>query len=200
MARVTLDTNCVIDLEQGTGSSNDLRELVSLHEAGEIELCVVAIAASERKRDGSYAKTFEEFKERLDDASLNSLRILRPVDYWGMAFWGWFLWPGPDDAKKLSAIHRILFPEIEDSYADYCASRGIESKLRPIDRTWRNAKCDVITLWAHLHYEGDILVTDDGDFHALSKQDPLRELGVGSVVRSSEALSLVRDRLRCAAP
>ena len=50
---VTLDTNCIIALEENRPTAPFLRHLISLHDAKTISLRVVAISASERKPDGT---------------------------------------------------------------------------------------------------------------------------------------------------
>ncbi len=63
--RITLDTNCLIDLELNQGAALELRELIVIHELEKITLCVPAIGASERMKDGMYAPTFSVFQERV---------------------------------------------------------------------------------------------------------------------------------------
>jgi hypothetical protein len=55
---VTIDTNCLIDLE---GRDPGLVRLLAHHEAGSLELQIPGIIASERLRTGGYAANFAAF-------------------------------------------------------------------------------------------------------------------------------------------
>ncbi len=79
MLRVTLDTNCLYDLEEATLHAGPIRDLIARSERGEIELLVPAISASERQRGGSLVQTFA--------------RLVQPLCCWGITFWDFCL-PG----------------------------------------------------------------------------------------------------------
>ena len=44
-----------------------------------------------------------------------------------------------------------------------------------VEAEWRNRKCDVLALWCHLNYGGDIFVTTDTNF---MKRERVVQLGV----------------------
>ncbi len=123
---VTLDTNCIIALEENRPEAPFIRQLISFHEAKKINLRVVAISASERKRDGTYAANFSEFKRKIAAVGLGHVEILRPIAYLGMAFVDW-CYPGGGEATVLDRkIHEALFPDIEFDYREYCKRLGID--------------------------------------------------------------------------
>ena len=74
-----------------------------------------------------------------------------------------------------------------DPFADYCRKRGLSSSEN-LDPTWRNAVCDVKSMWSHIWYKGDIFVTSDGNF-LRSKKDPLIGLGAKAILRAEEAVT-----------
>jgi hypothetical protein len=41
----TLDTNCIIDVEQGLSSAVDVRRLADAHAAGEVDVALVAVSS-----------------------------------------------------------------------------------------------------------------------------------------------------------
>ena len=86
MLNVTLDNNCIIDLEQNRPAAPYIKKLIQMHREGKISLRVVAISASERKPDGTFASNFNEFKERIDSIGLTDVQILKPIAYQGIAF------------------------------------------------------------------------------------------------------------------
>jgi hypothetical protein len=66
---------------------------------------------------------------------------------------------------------------------------------RPVklERDWRNKKCDVLSMWCHIYYGGDIFVTSDKNF--FKKLPPLLEIGVGDILRPCDALARIREHL-----
>ena len=186
--KVTIDTNCIIDLEEERDSAQHIRLLMRYHAEGSVQLQVVAIGASERKPDGTYASNFSEFVEKLTAVGLGSVGILKPMGYWGVSFWGQGLWTNDEMVEFERKIHEVLFPEVEFKYEDYCRTRGIETDPNErIDPRWRNAKCDVLALWSHIHHGGGIFVTSDLNFHKQSKKPALITLGAGSILTPREA-------------
>ena len=87
-------------------------------------------------------------------------------------------------------IHAVLFPHVEYELGDYCRRRGLASE-RPLPRGWRNAKCDVLALWSHIHHGREVFVTADGNFHARTKKPALVALGAGEICRPMDAVALV---------
>jgi hypothetical protein len=194
MHRVTLDTNCLIDLEQENERSETVRDLIARHARSSIELRIPAIAASERQQGGTYFQNFSEFTARLERLGLNGIPILPPMLYLGVAFLGQALLAGEPMIDLERQIHEILHPEIVFDYIGYCASRGIDPNAKPLDRKWLNAKCDVQIVWSHIHHGGGTLVTNDENFIKSTKLPRLMLLGAGAIVRTAEASSHL-DRL-----
>jgi len=155
-----------------------------------IRLLVPAISASERKPDGSYARSFQDFKDKVAAVGLQDAEIIKPTGIWGMTFWDWMLWGDEETVAAQQAIHDVLFPGLEFRYADYCAARGLDPEAIPADGKWRNAKCDVLTMWSHIHHGVNILVTSDENFHRQTKEAKLAALGAGTVVRRAEAVAI----------
>ena len=68
--RFTLDTNCIIDLEEGSGEASALLRIVEAHSAGRIIVQVAGISASEGQPGGGYAPTFTPFRDKLQATGL----------------------------------------------------------------------------------------------------------------------------------
>jgi hypothetical protein len=144
----TLDTNCVIDLEENRPAAPAVRRLERAHATGLADVAVVAIMASETQRPEGYLEDFEGFKDRLARLGLAHLRLLPTIGYWNITFWGWFLWSDAGMQVLERDIHQILFPRYEFLWEDYCSSKGLDPAMSPIafplGRKWRNRKCDVL--------------------------------------------------------
>ena len=188
---VTLDNNCIIDLEQNNARASFLKKLIKMHCNGKINLRVVAISASERKPDHSYVSNFNEFKRRLDAIGLGNVEILPTVLYLGVGFLGYSLLSGGKLDELEREIQRILFPKIAIEFCDFCRERGYKLDDNKAWSRWVNAKCDVLALLSHIWFKGDIFITTDKDFHKKTAKQRLIELGAGKILRPDEAVNLL---------
>ena len=179
---VTLDTNCLIALENAEPAASAVRELIELHQGGRVHLCVSAIAASEAKASGEDRwPPFSRFRDRLAAVGLSEVEILRPMCYWGIAYLD-HCWQFRDEHLALERkIHEVLFQTLEFSYEEYCKRVEIPHTPTAPARAWLNAKCDVQSLWSHIHSGGEIFVTSDSNFHKATKRRRLISLGARNI-------------------
>lgn len=191
MINVTLDMNCIIDLEKGKVTAPYIKKMIQLHKERKITLRVVAISASERKPDGTYASNFDEFKERISRLGMMDVEILKPIGYWGITFWDYCVWGGGRLSELERKIQEILFPEIEMEYKKYCLNLNNKEKWRK----WVNAKCDVLALWSHIWNDGGIFVTNDTNFHKKTRKPHLIALGAGEILRPAKAVERIDQLL-----
>jgi hypothetical protein len=61
----TLDTNCLIAIDEGRPEAGAIRTLAHAHSLGKADVAVVAISASEKQKSGHYIQNFTEFRDRL---------------------------------------------------------------------------------------------------------------------------------------
>jgi hypothetical protein len=189
--RITLDTNCLVDLELKEGAYIDLQKIISSHNLGNIEVSVPGIGASERLKGGTFAKSFTAFQERLRRISPKELHILKPLAYWNISYWDWSILAGEDTVGLERNIHNVLFPEHKFIWSDQAELLGLDSNIAASEDhkefiKWRNRKCDVLGLWCHIFYANDIFVTRDKNFHKKSKKPLLINLGAKSICYPSE--------------
>jgi len=78
---VTLDWNCLIDLEEGRPQASNIKKLVTMYKDKKIELRIPAISASEKKPNGKYASSIKEFKNKIKAIGLGDVKILKPISY-----------------------------------------------------------------------------------------------------------------------
>lgn len=187
---MTLDTNCIIALEKNNDPEAPyIKALISLHDDQQINLRVVAISASERKRNGTYASNFAEFKRKIAAVGLGHVDILKPMGRWDVTFWDWCVLGSQEMVELEKKIHRIMFPNIEWDYNEFCTKRGLDPRSGETDPRWRNPMCDVVALWSHIHYGGGIFVTTDTHFHKGTKKPDLIALGAGEILQPEEAVA-----------
>jgi hypothetical protein len=191
--RFTLDTNCLIDVEENRPDAPCIRAIVSRHGNG-INVAVSAIGASERQRNNRYAQNFLEFKDKLKAIGFENLELLPPLAYWDVCFWDHCVMADGADPLE-SQIHAVLFPNMAFLWPEYAKARGLPIDAPQLDKTWRNAKCDVLGLWCHIKHGGGVFVTSDQNFHAVTKQERLKALGAGVIAYPKDATALLESKV-----
>ena len=196
--KLTLDTNCLIDLELNEGAAADLRQLLALHESELVALAVPGIGASERLPTGTYAPTFEQFRRRMRSLSSREIEILKPLAYFDITYLDWCVYAGTEMVTLEEEVHRVLFPRSRFAWKDEAAHTGLDLKGVTAPEAqewlrWRNRKCDTLGMWCHIHYHADAFVTRDGNFHKRSKKPALIKLGAKLIVSPEEAIAVVRQ-------
>lgn len=193
MLSFTLDTNCVIAVAEQRPEREAILRLADAHAMGTANVSIVAIMASERQRATREINTFTKFKTRLNDLGLGHLELSKPLAYFGITFWGFGLTSGPEHGALEKRIHQILFPDVEFRCQKYCRNQhgAVTSENEKQIKKWRNAKCDVLALWSHVHYRRQVFVTSDLNFHKASKKPHLIALGAGKIESPQTAVSLI---------
>jgi hypothetical protein len=174
----TLDSNCIIDLEENRPAAVHLEELKRLRQSGGIELAVVSVSASENQPTGEPMRNYAEFEAKLERAGLTNARELHPVGIWDLGYWDHMLWSVEESERQLDEIKDIIFPGVQH---DPPTEPGANSK-------WRNQMCDVLVAWTHGFHKSDYLVTSDKNFH--KKAHDLVQYGVHNIVTPKEALTI----------
>ncbi len=163
-----------------------------MHHNNEISLRVVAASASELKQDRkTHPKHINEFKQRLISTGLNDVKILPTLWYVDVSFIGYCLTGGRWLDKLEKEIQVILFGEGETEYHDFCQKYGYDERSKEEWNEWVRRKCDVLTLWSHVWFNGDIFVTRDDNFLKPTKKMKLIELGARRILRPTEAVRML---------
>ena len=192
--QVTLDTNCVVDLEESRPNATWVRALTDPRHVDQISLQVVAISASERQLRGNRSQNFGEFEARLARLGLGHAKIIPVMAYCDMCFVDRCLAVDEEMVKSEVEIHRILFPDVEFGYEDYRAKAGLTAAADAIDAKWLNRKCDVQGIWSHIYHGGGVFVTNDHNFHKATKKPRLVALGAGDIQTPQQAAERLTPR------
>ena len=189
----TLDTNCIIAVDENRSEAKAVLELASAHRSGLASVGVVAISASERQRDGVDLENFEEFKQRRSRLGLGELDLLEPMSYFDITFWDFGLLCDDTMEALEREIHQILFPNFPFLWGDYCEKLGLIPATTKPDKKWRNAKCDVQAFWSHSFRKRDVFVTSGRrDSHAKTKKQRLVSLAGSRIETPESAAKLLR--------
>ncbi|HSL83374.1 MAG TPA: hypothetical protein VLF66_11405 [Thermoanaerobaculia bacterium] len=139
---------------------------------------------------------FEVFKRKVNQVGLADVEILAPIGYWNVTYLDFCLWADSELVELEQRVHQVLFPEIAFTLKDHLGgTTGEEREQR--ERRWRNAKCDVLALWSHIHHGCSVFVASDHNFHATTKNARLKEIGAGEILRPAQAVEFLdQDRGR----
>ncbi|WP_038247099.1 hypothetical protein [Ghiorsea bivora] len=177
----TLDSNCIIDLEENRPDAIHLEELKTLWQSGKIEIGVVSVSASENQPSGESMHNYAEFEAKLTRAGLSNARELAPIGIWDFGYWDHMLWSSDESEAQLKEIKDILFPQSQYDPPDDFSTNS----------KWRNQTCDALVAWSHNFHKSDHLVTRDNNFH--KKAQPLIKFGIKSIVTPEEAVSIAKS-------
>jgi hypothetical protein len=188
--KYTLDHNCLLALDDDEPQADreKLMRLIRAHGTGGVEVFVPAISASELQRGGVYMTQWEDFVARMERFGVGHLPTLEPMLSWDVGFWNHALWVSDEMEVLADKIHEILFPTRAKDWAVYAKQAGADPDNLAGDthEKWRNTLCDVQSFWSHVWHGNQVFVTNDGDFHRLTKKGPLEALSGGTIVRSSD--------------
>lgn len=189
--RFTLDHNCIIALANGEPAAPHIKRLADAHTDGIAEVAVLGISASERQLGGRYLDSILEFRSRLSQLNLGNLTIHKPTGIWGITFWGWCVHATDESEALEREIHAVMFPNTDFDWVRVALAAGeaVDRTDGPAYRKWRNRRCDVQGMLAHIMNDGDVFVSSDD--HFLRNAGALTTLGAGRVVRPVEAADLI---------
>ena len=185
----TLDTNCLIDLDEDRPNAAYVRQLIAAH-PDRANVAYVAISASEKQKQGGQLELFGQFTDRLKRLGIAHLHEAMPLLYFDVGYMDHALWAGPDEIDLDRRIHELLFPDLPQDWPDFVKAQGLTEDSRPYGTKWHNAKCDVQALWSHINEGRDVFVTSDTNFLG-AKREPLIALGARRILTPREAADLL---------
>lgn len=171
MLKLTLDTNCIIDVDEKRDGFEAVMALIAAHTEGRVEVALVCSGAHERQKDGGYLESFSLFTARLQALGFPELPVLPAIMYFDISFWGHALLANEAMKAREELIFRAMFPNIDPHWPSYATSKRVD--LNDNDsrhfQKWKNRLCDVQAFWAHDYAKRDIFVTRDIEFQRLTR-------------------------------
>jgi hypothetical protein len=164
MVTFTLDTNCLIDVDEKRPARDSVLQLIAAADKGIADVAMVASSASERQPGGQYLKTFVAFKDRMQKLGFGSVKMLMPIAYQDLSFWDYAILPSDSQKQRERLIFETLFPDTPYSWQEYAAANNVKEIDAPLAFKWRNKLCDAQAFWAHDDNRRDVFVTSDERF------------------------------------
>jgi hypothetical protein len=187
----TLDSNCIISIDESGQDASLVRRLADAHVAGKAHVAVVALSAADRRQIGSYLDNLDAFRDRLAALDLAHLEILKPMACFDISFPGWSIEADDAMAALEKQIHDILFPQSEFAWQDFADAHDLDPDSLSPYGDWRSHKCAVQEVWTHIHSKRDVFVTANDEFHKPAKKSALFALGAGQIERPAQAVLLL---------
>jgi hypothetical protein len=173
----TLDHNLLIDIKH----KNEHGLLISSKiEKAPDSFCIVNIGASELRLGGVRPDRYDLFEEFLKEVGLERIQRLNPLILIDITFIDRSNICSDGDAILYERIEQHLFP------AGFEAGKNMidQPPYQPIERKRLNQICDAATLWCHIKYKTESLITRDTNFH--KKAGVLRKHFGAQIVRPSD--------------
>jgi hypothetical protein len=193
--KLTLDWNCVIEVEQNGPQSTCVLQLIESHRAGRCEVALLAASASENSRSKRFPGNAGIFQERVSALGWTDLPIVRMPGVMGLSYWGfcYYVEDGEKYEQEVEALWKAIAPNVARDWRVYLPA-GKEPSDDAIQSEelskWRNTWCDVIFAYSHIHERRDIFVTNNtSDFQRNAKK--LAELGMKHICAPKETLGLL---------
>jgi hypothetical protein len=188
MITFTLDTNCLIDVDDNRPARGSVLQLIDAADKGFADVAMVASSASELQPGRQYLKTFASFRDRMQELGFGSIKLLMPIAYFDLSFWDHAIMPSQPQMQRERLIFETLFPGTPYNWLEYAAATGldIEQIDNPRAFKWRNRLCDAQAFWAHDDNQRDVFVTGDERFKKqLSTKSEFRTSTIATAIEAA---------------
>ncbi|MFC1437393.1 hypothetical protein ABUW04_03915 [Streptacidiphilus sp. N1-10] len=193
MLSFTLDTNCIIAVEEPRPATEAVLELVARQRTGTAVVRLVATTAAENQRDGTVLDNFARFQERLRGLNLEDLEILAPVAVCDLTYLDWCVFAHDEAEAEARQLHDVLFPTMPYDHPEAVPEGLAEDERLRAERKWRNRQLDVLVLHTHIMARADVFVTTDKGFYKTGRRERLAALGAPVVLTPSDALAYLDE-------
>ncbi|MEO9463899.1 MULTISPECIES: hypothetical protein [Alphaproteobacteria] len=195
--KLTLDWNCVIEVEEGRPQANRVTELIRLHRFGCFEVALLAASASENTKSKRFPGNANVFKARIASLGWQDLPLVPMPSIFGLSYFDfcYFVGDGEKFERDMDAIWRVIAPSIPREPVDHLpvGKHMTDDAIQSEELSkWRNTWCDVISAYSHIHEGRDIFVTNNTkDFQKNAKE--LAKLGMMHISTPTDALANVEQ-------
>lgn len=191
--RLTLDWNCVIEVEEGRPQAAHVADLVTRHRQGQFEVALLAASASENSKSKQFPGNASLFKNRILALGWTDLPLVPMPGITGLSYWDFCYIVRDNDKfeRDMDALWAAIAPRVLKKPSEHLPT-GVPLTDDAIQSEafskWRNAWCDVISAYSHIHEGRDVFVTNNTrDFQDNSKV--LSRLGMKYIYTPAETLA-----------
>ncbi len=196
--KLTLDWNCVIEVEEMRPQSAHVIDLVDAHLRGEIEVALLATSASENSRSKRFPGSAKFFTERVSKLGWSELPLVPMPAVWGLTYWDFcfYIHDGEAFERDTDALWQVIAPKFPRKLANHVVDGQIlDDELFQSEQLskWRNVWCDVLSAYSHIHAKRDVFVTNNTrDFQR--NAEALAKLGMEHICSPEAARDLLESK------
>lgn len=164
--RVTLDWNCVIEVEEDRPQASHVADLIKWHRRGSLEVGLLAASASENSKSQRFPGSAKLFHERVSKLGWSDLPLIPMPAVTGLCYWD-FSYTVRDAAtfeREKDEIWKAIAPNISSKPSDHLTAgvRLTDDSIQSFElRKWRNIWCDVISAYSHIKDCRDVFITNN---------------------------------------
>lgn len=193
--KLTLDWNCVIEVEEDRPQASCVVDLVNAHRKGELEVALLAASASENTKSMLFPGNAGVFKMRVAQLGWDDLPLVPMPGIIGLSYWGFCFVVVDREAfeRDMEALWQVIAPNVLRKPTDHLTDgqtlddNSIQSNALS---KWRNTWCDVISAYSHIHAARNIFVTNNTrDFQ--NNAPALSSLGMKHISSPAETRHLL---------
>ncbi|WP_324754844.1 hypothetical protein [Roseovarius sp. Pro17] len=191
--RLTLDWNCVIEVEEDRPQAAYVRDLINCHRQGQFEVAFLAASASENSKSKRFPGSANLFKDRISALGWQDLPLVPMPGIFGLSYWDFCYNVGDSDRFEhdMDALWSAIAPKVPRKPSEHLPTGAVLTddviQSEPLSK-WRNTWCDVISAYSHIHDRRDVFVTNNTrDFQKNSKM--LSQLGLKHIYTPDETLA-----------
>ncbi len=193
--QLTLDWNCLIEVEENRPQAAFVDDLIKAHRAGAFDVALLAASASENSKSMRFPGSARHFKERVLNLGWEDLPLVPMPCIIGLSYMDFCYIVGDDKnfIKDMDAIWQAIAPKIPREPSLHLPvgktmdDDAIQSEALS---KWRNTWCDVVSAYSHIYAERDIFVTNNTkDFQ--NNSGKLSKLGMKHIATPAKALAMI---------
>jgi len=195
--KLTLDWNCVIEVEEDRPQAIYVTDLIKFHRLGRFEVALLAASASENTKSKRFPGNANVFKQRISTLGWQDLPIVPMPGIVGLSYIDFCYIVGDREKfeRDRDALWRVIAPSVPRKPSDHL-SDGKQLSDGAIQSEelskWRNTWCDVISAFSHIHEGRDVFVTNNTkDFQ--NNASELAKLGMKHIATPAETLAVVEQ-------
>ena len=196
--KLTLDWNCIIEVEENRPQADCVNALIDGHRQGHFEVALLAASASENSKSKLFPGNASLFKDRVAALGWQDLHLVPMPGIMGLSYWGFSYYVGDGEKfeQDVNALWQVIAPKVARSPSAHLPE-GADLNDGAIQSEalskWRNTWCDVISAYSHIHARRDIFVTNNTrDFQR--NAELLSCLGMKHIYTPIEAVKEVAGR------
>ncbi len=195
--KLTLDWNCIIEVEENRPQANHVNELISFHRMGRFEVALLAASASENNKSKRFPGNASAFKDRVAALGWQDLPLVPMPGVFGLSYWDfcYCVEDGEEFERDRDAIWQTIAPSVPREPVDHLAEgqKVTDETIQSEELAkWRNIWCDVISAYSHIHEGRDVFVTNNTrDFQ--KNAGKLFKLGMKHISTPAMALATIEQ-------